>query len=171
MAIRADSFSSVDEVRGYTRHLLDGKNTFDAYTRPTLTEIEKFIDRVSAILNNAIAGAGFTPSTIYGNAVAKLACDDWVTIKAALYVELTQRGTGFSAEEGSRTSAFASLYEDAQTFVEAMSLGWINSSLSQTAPLSEGLYFTGIDAQSERADPSDSTREQPLFERRKFDNP
>lgn len=171
MSIRSDSFSSVTEVTGYTRHLLDGKPGFDAYTRPTLTEIEKFIDRVSAVLNNAISGAGFSPSTIYGNAVAKLACDDWVTIKAAMYVEMTQRGTGYTAEEGSRIGAFLKIYDDAKAFVEAMTPGWQNTSLVPAVSMSEGLAFTAIDAQDQRADPSDTTREQPLFSRRKFDNP
>lgn len=170
MAIRADSFSSVAEVTGYVRHLLDGKPGFDAYTRPTLTEMEKFIDRVSAILNNLIQGAGFTPSTIYGNAVAKLACDDFVTIRAALYTELTQRGTGFSADEGSRTDAFASIYKDAQAFIEMLVPGWQNAGLAPAITMSEGLMFTGMDAQDLRDDPSDTSKEQPFFSRRNFDN-
>lgn len=170
MAIRSDSFGSVAGVTGYVRHLLDGKPSFDAYTRPTLTEIEGFIDRVSAILNNLILGAGFLPSTIYGNAVAKLACDDFVIIRAALYTELTQRGTGFSAEEGSRTDAFASIYKDAQEFIEMLVPGWLNTGLTPTVSMSEGLSYTGLDAQTIRDDPTNTTREQPLMSRRMFDN-
>jgi len=65
MAIRADSFSSTSEVKAFTRHLLDGQSAFNSTTRPTATELEKFIDRASGVLNVAIARAGFTPSTGY----------------------------------------------------------------------------------------------------------
>ena len=169
MAIRSDSFSSVDEVRGYTRHLLDGHATFDATSRPTLTEVEKFIDRASALLNIALANNGFTPSTVYNNAVAKLACDDWVTMKAVKYTELTQRGTGWNADEGSRTAAF-SLPENADEFVKSMFTGLIYIGITPAYAMSDGLAYTGLDAQDERDDPDDTTREQPLFSRRNFDN-
>ena len=169
MTIRADSFSSVDEVKGYTRHLLDGQSTFNSTTRPTVTEIEKFIDRASGVLNVAIASRGFRPSSVYANSTAKLACDDWVTQKAVKYTELTQRGTGYSAEEGSRTAAF-SMEKSAADFVSANALGFIYLGISQTYKASAGLIFTGLDIQSDRDDPDDTSREQPLFVRKDFDN-
>jgi hypothetical protein len=168
MAIRSDSFSSVDEIKGYTRHLLDGHTTFDAATRPTLTEVEKFIDRSSALLNVALAAAGFSPSAIYANAVAKLACDDWVTMRGVKYVELTQRGTGYNADEGSRTAAFDN---DAKQFVEDMADGFVNLGIAQgAASTSAGLSFTGMTVESQRSDPGDSSKAQPLFTRKGFDN-
>lgn len=170
MTIRSDSFSSVAEVRGYTRHLLDGASNFDDYTRPTIAEVEKFIDRASGVLNVALAGEGFVPSSVRANSTAKLACDDWVTQKAVKYTELTQRGTGYNADEGSRTAAF-SLDKSAAEFVSSLAEGLVNLGISQAyASASDGLTFTAIDAQSERSDSSDSSREQPLFTRRGFDN-
>jgi len=170
MAIRSDSFSSVTEVTAFTRHLLDGHGAFDTITRPTLAELEKFIDRASAVLNIALSAAGFTPATVYANAVAKLACDDWVTVRATKFVELTQRGTGWSADEGSRTAAFT-MQEDANAFVESMTLGFINLGIGQgSGKLSDGLAFTGIDAQELRADPTDSSLAQPHFTRGQWDN-
>jgi len=165
MAIRADSFSSVDEVRGFTRHLLDGHSTFDANTRPTITEVEKFIDRVSALMNVALAAAGFTPSAVYGNAVSKLACDDWVTQQAVKYVHYTQRNTGIFSE---KDEVFK--MDDVHEFVEGMAPGLVVIGVSQGNPMSDGLTFTGIDAQNIRSDPSDTSKEQPLFTRRLFDN-
>lgn len=165
MAIRSDSFASVDEVLSFTRHLLDGHTTFGVDTRPTLTEIEKFIDRASALLNVAIAKAGFTPSSIYGNAVAKLACDDWVTQQAVKYVLYTQRNTGiFSDKDEVFTMG------NATEFINDLLLGFSNLGIGQSNPSAEGLIFTGMTEQSQRNDPSDTTKEQPLFTRRKFDN-
>jgi len=169
MTIRGDSFSSTTEVTAYTRHLLDGQSAFNSTTRPTVTEMEKFIDRASGILNVAIASAGFTPSSVYANTTAKLACDDWVTQKAVKYTELTQRGTGYSAAEGSRTAAF-DMTESAKEFVEMYALGFIRLGITQGTKLSSGLAFTGEGVQADRTDRTDTSLEQPVFERHKFDN-
>ena len=169
MAIRADSFSSTTEVKAYTRHLLDGQSAFNSTTRPTGTEVEKFIDRASGVLNVAIAQAGFTPATLRANSTAKLACDDWVTQKAVKYVELTQRGTGYSANEGSRTAAF-DMQADATEFVSLNSLGFIRLGITQGNKLSSGLAFTGMTAQKDRTDPDDTGIVQPMFERGQWEN-
>lgn len=170
MAIRSDSFSSVDEVTAYTRHLLAGAAAFDDTTRPSRTEVEKFIDRASGKLNVAIASEGFSPSSVYANSTAKLACDDWVTLKSAEYVEITQRGTGYSAMEGSRIGAFEKLLADANDFICSMALGFRRLGISEADRLSDGLQFTGLTVQENRADPDDSTLEQPKFTRGQWDN-
>lgn len=169
MAIRADSFGTVAEVVSYTRHLLDGYTTFNSTTRPTVTDVEKFIDRASGVLNVAIASHGFNPSAVRSNSTAKLACDDWVVQKATKYTEVTQRGTGYNADEGSRTAAF-SMERSAAEFVQQNALGFVYLGISQTYKASDGLQFTGITAQYDRSDPDDTSKEQPLFSRKAFDN-
>lgn len=169
MTLREDSFSSTGEVIAFTRHLLDGESAFNSTTRPSGDELEKFIDRASGVLNVAIATKGFTPASVIANTTAKLLCDDWVTQKAVKYVELTQRGTGYSAEEGSRTKAF-DMTKSAQEFVKANALGFIRLGVTQSQKMSDGLAFTGEDAQSERTDPDDSSMAQPFAKRGQFDN-
>lgn len=170
MAIRADSYSSTSEVKAFTRHLLNGQASYNSTTRPTVTELEKFIDRASGVLNLALASAGFRASTVLANSTAKLACDDWVTARSAEYAELTQRGVGFSGEEGSRTTVFHNLSKSANEFVEANSLGFVREGVTQTYKMSNGLAFTGMDAQALRSDPSDTSLEQPFAQRRQFDD-
>lgn len=170
MTIRADSFSSVAEVVAYTRHLLDGQPTFNSATRPTGTEVEKFIDRASGVLNVAIAQAGFSPATLYANSTAKLMCDDFVTARATEYVELTQRGTGYSDKEGNRHSSFRNMTKSANDFINMNSQGFIRLGVSQTYKLSDGLAFTGLDAQKDRSDRDDTGIEQPVFDRHQWDN-
>jgi hypothetical protein len=165
MTIRSDSFSSTAEVRGFTRHLLDGHLTFDDSTRPTLTEVEKFIDRASALLNVALSAEGLTPSDVYGNAVAKLACDDWVTQQAVKYVIFTQRNTGIFSDTPEMFTM-----DNARDWVKETKLGFVNMGIALDTSSSRGLSFTGLSAQSERSDQDDSTREQPLFTRRMFEN-
>lgn len=171
MTIRADSFSSAAEVTAYTRHLLDGQSAFNSTTRPTVTELEKFIDRASGLLNVAIAAEGFSPSAVYANSTTKLACDDWVTMKSAKYVELTQRGTGYSDAEGSRIAAFDNMNKDAREFVADMALGFRRIGISESDRMSDGLMFTGLTVQSERDDPDDTSLEQPKFARSQWDAP
>lgn len=144
MAIRSDSYSSVEEVTAFTRHLLDGAAGFSNVTRPTLTEVERFIDRASAALNVALISAGFSiPIT---DPVGKILCDDWVTQRATEYTELTQRGVGYSDAEGSRTAYFANLTKRARTFVEENALGFARlgagQMLSSSAPLFTGTNET-----------------------------
>lgn len=169
MTIRTDSYSSTSEVKAFTRHLLNGQSAFNSTTRPTATELDKFIDRASGVLNLAIAGAGFAPSAVRGNSTAKLAADDWVTSRAAEYVELTQRGVGFNDDEGSRTSAFRNLTKSAEEFIKLNSLGFVRLGVSQGYKASDGLGFTGLTEQSERTDQSDTSLEQPFASRHQFD--
>lgn len=169
MAIRADSFSSTSEIKAFTRHLLNGQSAFNSTTRPSGTELEKFIDKASGVLNVAIAQGGFSPSSVYANSTAKLSCDDWVTNYAVRYVELTQRGTGYSENEGSRTAAF-NMQKGANDFVKLNSLGFIRLGISQAKKMSDGLSFTALDVQKDRSDPQDSSLEQPFATRRQWDN-
>lgn len=174
MAIRADSFSSTSEVKAFTRHLINvaGATTFNSTTRPTLTEVERFIDRASGVLNSALWKGGFNPSRVKANTTATLSCDDWVTYRTVAYAELTQRGEGFSQNEGSRSGAFIGLlYKEADEFVKSVSLGFKNMGVTVAVPASRGLIFTGLSAQAERSDPSDAALEQPIFTRRGFDEP
>lgn len=168
MTIRADSYGSVDEVVAFTRHLLDGNLSFNTSTRPTLSNVEKFIDRASACVNIALYQEGFAPSAVYANAVAKLVCDDWVTMMATRYVELTQRGTGYNANEGSRTAAF-DLQKEASEFICDHALGFQRAGVSRSIQLSAGLEFTGLTEQDDRADPDNTAYEQPFGKRGLFD--
>lgn len=166
MALRSDSYGTVNEVRALTRHLLDGQIQFNDSTRPTLTDVETIIDRVSGVLNAALAGEGFaTPIT---NSTAVLACADWVVMQSAKQVELTQRGTGWNAGEGSRTAAFE-LAGTAAEWARGVAQAFVNMGISETNPMHQGLMFTALLKHSERTDPDSTTYEQPKFRRGQFD--
>jgi hypothetical protein len=170
MSIRADSYSSAAEVTAYTRHLLDGQTAFNSTTRPTVTELEKFIDRASGVLNLALAQHGFAASAVIANSTAKLACDDWTSARAAEYAELSRRGAGYNDSEGSRTDAFSNLAKRATDFVKANSLGFVRLGVTQSYKASDGLAFTGMTAQADRTDKDDSSLEQPFASRNQWDN-
>jgi len=81
---------------------------------------------------------------------------------------MTQRGVGFSEAEGSRVAVFRRLYEQATEFVEVNALGFIRLGVTQTYKASDGLAYTGQDAQKDRLDPDDSALSQPAFHKRQF---
>ena len=166
MAIRADSYGSVDEILAFTRHLLDGQEEYNQHTRPRLAEVEKFIDRASGILNTTLEANGITSPVT--NSTAKLAMDDWVVARAVEYAELTQRGAGYSDAEGSRINAFRSLNNSALDFVTSVLPGLKNLGVTVGYASSNGLAFTGMTAPDDRLDPDDSTLAQPKFKRGMF---
>ncbi len=161
-------YSSIAEVTAFTRHLLDGQPGFNSTTRPTAGDVTAFLRRCGGALNTALRGAGFqVPIT---NGTAKLACDDWVTARATELVELTQRGTGYSSKEGSRTGAFAGLHKSAADFAKENAIGFANLGVPRDKASGKGLLFTGQTAQADRGDPYNTGLEQPAFTRGMFDN-
>lgn len=169
MTQRADSYGSVAEVTAFTRHLLDGVAAFNSTTRPTVTEVERFVDRASGHLNMALAGRGFTVPI--ANSTAALSCADWVVSRATEYVELTQRGVGYSEGEGSRVTSFRNLQKSAMEFAKESELGFKYMGAAVAHNRSDGLSFTGMPAQDQRADRDDTGIEQPLFARHQFGDP
>lgn len=171
MAIRGDSFGDADEVAAYCRWLLGGAPAFDTSTKPTLAQVESMMDNVSGQINIAIRACGFTPSDVYANSTAKLAIDGWVNAAIAERVELTYPGTGFNDGQNTRTAGFRNLYKQANEFIEDICKGLKHSGIAVNKASSNGLAFTALNKRSERSDPTDTSREQPMFRRRLFDNP
>lgn len=171
MTLRDDSFGSVEEVTAYTRHILRGQSAFNSTTQPSVSEVEKMIDRQSAQLNEAIQAAGFAPSTVRSNSTAKLSCDDYVVVQVAGHVELTQPGEGFAGDANNRSGQFLTLLGmSPDEFVDTKTQAWQRAGIAVADSVSQGLTFTGLDRHSERSDPDDTTREQPLFRRHKFEH-
>ena len=165
MALRSDTYGSIDAVKALTRHLLDGAASFSAQTRPTLTEVESMIDRWSAVLNVALINREVT--TPVSNDVARLVCDQWVIRQAAAEVELTQRGTGWNEEEGSRLSALR--MDDGRKTADSVAAVLRQLGIVTEGDASDGLTYTGLDAQRLRPDARYTGYEQPLFRRHQFD--
>jgi hypothetical protein len=72
MAPGANSYSTAASVAALSRRYTNA-GTYDGTTNPTLTVVEGWIDSVSATLNAALAGAGFTIPVTQADAVLALA--------------------------------------------------------------------------------------------------
>ena len=168
MAIRDDSYSSVAEVVPYVRYLLKGDMTFSPSTKPTLSEVEKFIDRASGVLNMSLKGAGFaTPlNSTTATSTAVLLADDWVTMRVWEMVEMTHPGASITDGENARPGDLNLM---AKNFVAENTLALKREGVTVNNPSSQGLAFTGLSERSERSDPNNTSREQPKFYRGMFD--
>lgn len=162
MTIGANSYGSVAEVVALTRVYLGGQSSFTTETRPTLTEVEKFIDRASGVLNLALANQGFT--TPVSQADAKLACDQWVVEKAVAMV------TAYAEQPAEAALWLGSLHRSAVEFVDSNETGFKTLGVGVTDSSSAAVAFTGETAQADRADPDNTAIEQPSFSRKQFDS-
>lgn len=167
MPIATNSYGSVAEIVALTRLYLKGQTTYNSTTIPRGTEVEKFIDRASGVLNLALMNGGFAiPIT---QADAKLACDDWVVTMAAAYVEAAQPFEGL--EENSREITISRLGELATKFVHDNQAGFGALGVSsQPGSDSNAVVFTGETAFKDRTDPTNTGLEQPKFLRGQFDS-
>lgn len=165
MSIRPDSYGSAAGVMALTRHLLDGAPMFNDLTRPTLAEVEGFIDRWSAVLNVALLAGGVTAPVEHE--VARLAADQFVIRQAAAEVELTHRGAGWGDTENTRARALMMTDANATAAQIAAALAEANDP-DATRQAADGLSYTGLTPRSQR-NYANSGYEQPMFRRGQFD--
>jgi hypothetical protein len=167
MAPNANSYGDITSVVALTRIYLRGQTTYNSTTLPTRTQVDLFFDQVSGALNLALANKGFTTPLTQTDAV--FACDMWVNGMVASLVEASQPTASFGSEDNPRSVLFARLGERADEWVAANQAGFAHLGVGQAASDSQGAFFTGQTAQSQRTDPLDTSLEQSLFTRRQFD--
>lgn len=148
MTIGANSYGSVAEVEALTgRYTFEG--SYDNSTRPTLTQVEKFIDRVSALLNLLLAEAGYSiPIT---QADAALVCDEFVVEQA---VQLCHGANGAGpfapgSEQLRGRTAFEIISREAAEFVEKHAPGFAFLGATRERDMTYGLQATLTDTDGE----------------------
>ena len=123
MAIGANSYSSLVSVATRTPRWATPGGTFDGTTKPTATQVELFIDEVSALLNVALTEDGFTiPVT---QADAKLLMNMFVSEEVASMV-LGLHGSGRFADRGrksDKSSRFVMIQNDVERFLKRNQYG------------------------------------------------
>lgn len=170
MALRTDSYSAVADIVPFTRDLLEGESSFNSTTIPTATEVESLIDEISGVLNVSLRKAGFAPSDITANSTTKLSCDSWTRGVAVQYVEITHAGVGFGGGEDGRVGFLDNIYQTADDFVQMAMLGFKREGISVSNQAHDGLTFTATTKHANRADPDNTSLEQPKIRRGMFDN-
>ena len=164
MALAANSYGSVAEVEALVRHLLDGGLAFSQETTPTKLEVEAIVNRVSGVLNTALAANGF--SIPLSDATAVLACAEWVIKWSIIELRHAYPHLGISEEEDQPSG---DIFQAAYDFVNLNTPAFKNLEETVDDALSKGLVFTAQNKHSIRTDPDNTSYEQPMFRRRLFD--
>lgn len=146
MAIGANSYSSVAEVAAFTPlYATAAGQTFDANTRPTLTQVEKFIDQVSGMVNSILAKEGFDVPVIQADAA--LAIDGFVAIEVAGWVEYANGAGPFiqSAQNLRASTPARIILKDCEEFIDAQAIGFEALGALRNRRLTQGLDAEDIE--------------------------
>lgn len=161
MAIGANSYGSVLGVAGLVpRYTVS--STFDTTTRPTLTQVESYIDSVSGIINSMLAQSGFAiPIT---NDSVKDALDLFVNDEVGSIAEGINGAGRFGprATDGVIPNRFKLLFEDVKLFIMGNADGFERLGATRTFSFTAGLAFRDTD------ESGDATH--PIFQREAFGN-
>lgn len=140
MAIGANSYGSTDEVGALTPLYATASGViYSTTTRPTLAQVETFVNRVSGILNVLLAEAGFKVPV--SQADAKLALDEFVV---AQVVELCHAANGAGpyapgSEEMRAGSPFRTIEREAAEFILKHAAGVEALGVTRSRSLTYGL--------------------------------
>ena len=153
MTLHANSYGSVDGVARYVRRLTVA-GVFTESTRPTLADVEAFLDEQSAVLNGWIAEAGYTVPVTQTDAA--MALGRYANIGAAGLCELTQAAAGYGQDgEDTRENRFLAEFAKAEAWIKSGALGGLG--VTQTS-LGSGLAGLRVGGK------------QPIFRRSMFGN-
>lgn len=138
MAVGDNSYGTVAEVQA-----LCPRVTFGETSIPTSTQVEQFIDRVSAIINVLLAREGFAIPVTQADCL--LALDEFVVQEAVDLVDAVLRmGRFFSDKVGARSKAEL-IRKDARDFIEDNSLGFELLGATRSYNITAGLDFNATD--------------------------
>lgn len=133
MTLDSNSYGSVAGVAAYVRRLTNSGATFDTSTRPTLVEIEAFIDQCSDVLNGWLAAAGYTIPVTQADAARVLA--RYANIGAAGHAELSLRAGGYNADdENRRENKFLDMFMQAEAYINSGALAALGAATSSDNP-------------------------------------
>jgi len=150
VAIGANSYGSLTEVEAFVPQYTSS-GLFDSTTRPSLAQVEKLIDRVSALLNTVLARQGFSiPIT---QADAKLVCDHFVVSEVADLCEAVNRAGRFTTKGLAGRNRFDVILEDCTGFVEAQATGLELLGATRDYSLTQGLGYQATDDAGEEIEP------------------
>ena len=161
MTIGANSYGTVAQVQALTPRYLNSL-MYTTDTRPTLAQVETFIDNVSATLNVFLAREGFSiPIT---QASAKQACDQ-IVVESVVDLCHAANSTGRfftdrALERG--INPIAAIRQDMASWVEMMAPGLEELGATRTHSLLDGVAFRDSD------NSGDATA--PIFQRKGFGN-
>lgn len=130
----SNSYGTVGEVAANTpRYLVQG--AFTIATRPTLAQVEKWIDTCSATLNTILASAGFTIPIVQPDAA--LACGQIVVEAVSDLVNNANSSGRFFSDKSiaSGSAPMAIIRKDMEDWVTSIKYGFSLLGVARTMPV------------------------------------
>ena len=143
MSILDNSYGSPDDVAALVRRYTNS-GVFDGTTRPTLDQLERYIDRVSGLTNTYLAEEGFTiPIT---QTDAKMALDELV-IQAVIELCHVSNSAGrfFTDRQLKRQSPLRVIREEIAAWVAEHASGLENLGAARGTSFAEQIGFRDTD--------------------------
>lgn len=159
MTIGANSYGSAAGVAALTpRFTADG--SFDLYTRPTLLQVESWIDQVSGVLNLLLAEQGIAVPVTQADSVQALAI---LVNQSVADLVLAANSSGRFYTDRALQSARSPLL-----IIQDELTGWIQSHAQGLAAMGAAMQPTGGRSILTRDTDNSGAAVPPLFERRGF---
>jgi hypothetical protein len=160
MPLSSNSYGTVAGTAAYCGHMLTG-GTFTASTKPTLTQVEGFLDQMSARLNGWLAQAGYNYPI--SNSTGFLILSNFANLGAAGLCELVQASGGWDAnDENRRENKFLAEFEKAEAYIKSGALAAVGAPQDNAGGPLFGLSVGGRTRGAGRL--------QPIFTRTGFGN-
>ena len=160
MSILDNSYGSPDDVAALVRRYTN-EGVFDGTTRPTLEQLERYIDRISGITNVYLAEKGFTVPVTQTD--AKLALDELVNQSVVELCHVTNSaGRFFTDRRLKRQSPLRVIREEIAAWIELHDTGLENLGAARGTSLAGQIAYRDTD------DSGDATA--PIFQREAFGN-
>jgi hypothetical protein len=161
MTVGANSYGSAAGVASYVPRYGNVSATFDANTRPKLTQVESFIDQISSLVNAILASNGFTIPIDQADVVSA------ITIFVEQEVAAIAEGINGSGRFGPTTktpakSRFQIIMEDISAFILEHADGFENLGAERDQPTGMEILTRGVDAAGNET--------FPIFQRGAFGN-
>lgn len=153
MAIGANSYGSVAEVAALTRRYANSSGAYDTTTKPTMAQVEKFLDRMSAALNTLLAKEGFAIPISQDD--AKLLCDE-IVVECAVELCNIANSTGrFFTDKAlsAGKSPLNTLLSEMAAWLEANAAGLEALGADRSRSLLDGIAFRGSDNSGDAVPP------------------
>jgi len=145
MAIGANSYGSAAGVGALVPRRSNASGTFDGDTNPTLTVLEGWIDRISAMINAVLAADGFDiPIDNTDAPDAVLIVSQFVEEEVAALVEGVNGSGRFGPTVKNKQitkSRFRMISDDIEDFIEKNKLGLERLGASRSSGLAESIGY------------------------------
>jgi len=150
VAIGANSYGSAAEVAAMVPQYTSS-GSFSTATRPTLVQVEKFIDRVFALVNTVLAQLGFAVPV--SQADAKLALDHFVVEEVAELCEAVNRAGRFAQGALQSRSRFDIVFDDCLNYLRKYAEGLEALGATRTRDMTYGLSYWDTDDAGDEIEP------------------